>query len=132
MTTSGPTFASIITVAVPVSDQERAKALLEELGFETRMDAELQEGFRWIELGLPDAATSISIVRAGEGLPSGIDTGIRLATPDARAAHARLGALGLDVGELLDWETAPLMFEFKDHDGNRFYVTEDEQETERG
>src|SRR5687767_5357193 len=99
MTTSGPTFASIITVAVPVSDQERAKALLEELGFETRMDAELQEGFRWIELGLPDAATSISLVRAGEGLPSGIDTGIRLATPDARAAHARLEALRLEVGE---------------------------------
>ena len=58
--------------------------------------------------------------------PTGIDTGIRLVTPDARAAHERLGGLGLDVGELLDWETAPLMFSFTDFDGNRLYVSEPE------
>jgi len=28
----------------------------------------------------------------------------------------------LEVGDLLDWETAPLMFSFRDLDGNRFYV----------
>jgi hypothetical protein len=33
-------------------------------------------------------------------------------------------ALGLDAGELLDWDSAPLMFEFRDHDGNTFYVTQ--------
>jgi hypothetical protein len=27
-------------------------------------------------------------------------------------------------GELLDWETVPLMFTFCDPDGNRLYVTE--------
>jgi catechol 2,3-dioxygenase-like lactoylglutathione lyase family enzyme len=118
------TFTGVITVAVPVTDQDRTKALLEKLGFETRMDAELQEGFRWLELGLAGAATTISLVRAGDELPTGIDTGIRLATSDARAAHATVGQLGLDVGELLDWETAPLMFAFRDPDGNRFYVTE--------
>jgi hypothetical protein len=88
------------------------------------MDTELQPGFRWIELALPRADTTISLVRAGDGLPTGVDTGLRLATPDARAAHAHLEARGLDVGELLDWETAPLMFEFRGPDGNRFYVTE--------
>ena len=56
----------------------------------------------------------------------GIDTGIRLLTPDARAAHATLAARALTVGELLDWETAPLMFSFCDPDGNRFYVTQRE------
>jgi hypothetical protein len=30
---------------------------------------------------------------------------------------------GLDVGELLDWETTPLMFSFLDPDGNRDSVT---------
>jgi hypothetical protein len=30
------------------------------------------------------------------------------------------------VGELLDWETAPLMFSFCDPDGNRLYVAESE------
>jgi catechol 2,3-dioxygenase-like lactoylglutathione lyase family enzyme len=121
---SSKTFTGVITVAVPVTDQDRTKALLEKLGFETRMDAELQEGFRWLELGLTGATTTISLVRAGDELPAGIDTGVRLATSDARAAHATVGALGLDVGELLDWETAPLMFAFRDPDGNRFYVTE--------
>ena len=118
------TFNAMITVAVPVADQDRTKSLLEHLGFETRMDTELQEGFRWIELGLAGAATTISLVRAGDELPAGIDTGIRLATSDARAAHATVAQLGLDVGELLDWETAPLMFSFLDPDGNRYYVSE--------
>jgi catechol 2,3-dioxygenase-like lactoylglutathione lyase family enzyme len=127
------TFTAVITVAVPVTDQDRAKSLLERLGFETTMDTELQEGFRWVELGLGGGATTLSLVRAGDELPAGIDTGVRLATPDARAAHATLGRLGLEVGELLDWETAPLMFEFRDPDGNRFYVTEvtDTEESRR-
>jgi hypothetical protein len=34
--------------------------------------------------------------------------------------------LGLTVGELLDWPTAPLMFEFRDADGNTMYVAEAE------
>lgn len=121
------TFTAVITVAIPVADQDRSKSLLEQLGFETRMDAELQEGFRWIELGLAGGATTLSLVGTGDALPAGIDTGIRLGTPDARAAHATLGELGFEVGELLDWETAPLMFSFLDPDGNRFYVSEMEE-----
>lgn len=45
-------------------------------------------------------------------------------TDDAAAAHATLTALGLSVGDLLDWPTAPLMFTFCDLDGNRLYVAE--------
>ncbi|MFJ4657740.1 VOC family protein [Nocardia sp. NPDC088792] len=114
----------MITVAVPVTDQDRSKALLEQLGLETRFDAELQPGFRWLELGMAGAETTLSLVQARPDLPAGIDTGIRLATTDARAAHAAIGELGCTVGELLDWETAPLMFSFADPDGNRFYVTQ--------
>ncbi len=124
MTTQTKTFTGLSTVAVPVSDQDRTKALLERLGFETRFDADLGGGFRWIELAPPGAVTSIALVASGDGLPTGIDTGIRLVTPDARAAHAELLALGLSVGELLDWDTAPLMFSFCDLDGNRLYVAE--------
>ncbi|CAA9256511.1 MAG: hypothetical protein AVDCRST_MAG50-2588 [uncultured Acidimicrobiales bacterium] len=124
MTNDAATFTGLSTVAIPVSDQDRSKALFESLGFETRFDAELSEGFRWIDLGLPGTDTSIALVLTGEDLPTGIDTGIRLVTPDARAAHARLKELGLSVGELLDWPTAPLMFVFSDLDGNRLYVAE--------
>ena len=119
-------FTKLHTVAIPVQDQGRAKSLLEGFGFTTTMDEELQPGFRWIELALADAGgTTLSLVTAGEDLPTGIDTGVRLLTTDARAAHAELSDKGLDVGELLDWESAPLMFSFLDHDGNRFYVSEE-------
>ncbi|MDY7100001.1 MAG: glyoxalase [Actinomycetota bacterium] len=124
MTTNTTMITGLHTVAVPVTDHDRARALFEALGFETRFDAELAEGFRWIELAPPGAATSIALVMAGDDLPTGIDTGIRLVAPDARAAHEDLSARGLEVGELLDWDTAPLMFAFRDHDGNRFYVSE--------
>jgi hypothetical protein len=68
--------------------------------------------------------TSIALVATGDGLPTGVDTGVRLVVSDAGAAHADLVARGLDVGELLDWPTAPLMFSFSDPDGNRLYVAE--------
>ena len=61
---------------------------------------------------------------AGEARLDGTFTGIRFTTADARAAHAQVTELGLRVGEMLDWESAPLMFSFADHDGNRFYVTQ--------
>jgi catechol 2,3-dioxygenase-like lactoylglutathione lyase family enzyme len=119
-----PTFIGMHTVAVPVTDQERTKALFERFGLQTGLDTELQPGFRWIEMALADSPTSLALVPTGPELPAGIDTGIRLTTTDARAAHASVIELGLDAGELLDWETAPLMFSFTDYDGNRFYVSQ--------
>ena len=122
--TEASIFTELSTVAIPVTDQERSKNLFEALGFECSFDAELQEGFRWIELAPPGASTSVALVAAGSDLPAGVDTGIRLIATDARAAQAKLVAQGCEVGELLDWETAPLMFSFRDPDGNRLYVSE--------
>jgi predicted enzyme related to lactoylglutathione lyase len=117
-------FTNVRSVAVPVTDQDRTKSVLEQLGFMVSMDTQLQPGFRWIEMDLPAGHVSVSLVRTGPELPTGIDTGIRLATDDARAAQAAVAAAGLDVGDLLDWPDVPLMFSFVDPDGNRFYVSE--------
>jgi hypothetical protein len=117
-------FTNVRTVAVPVTDQDRSKALLEQLGFSASMDAELQPGFRWIEMDLPGGDASVALVRTGPELPTGIDTGIRLTTDNARAAHAAVEAVGFNAGDLLDWPNVPLMFSFVDLDGNRFYVSE--------
>lgn len=124
MTTRTAVLTGVSTVAIPVSDQDRTKALFEELGFETRFDADLGGGFRWIDMATVGGGTSISVIKGSEELPTGIDTGIRFVTADARAARAHLLALGLSVGELLDWPTAPLMFTFCDFDENRLYVAE--------
>jgi hypothetical protein len=117
-------FKSVRTVAVPVSDQDRSKTLFEQLGFTASMDAELRPGFRWIEMDLTGGEASVALVTTGPALPAGIDTGIRLTTDDARAAHAAVTAVGFDAGDLLDWPQVPLMFSFTDVDGNRFYVSE--------
>jgi catechol 2,3-dioxygenase-like lactoylglutathione lyase family enzyme len=118
------TFQSIRCVAVPVTDLDRSKSLFEDLGFTCRFDAELRPDFRWIELTPDPDGTAIALVQTGPDLPVGIDTGIRLVTPDARAAHERVHGLGLDAGDLLDWPGVPLMFSFTDPDGNRFYTSE--------
>ena len=117
-------FTNVRSVAVPVTDQDRTRGDLEQLGFRVSMDAELRPGFRWIEMELPGGEASIALVTAGPELPSGIDTGIRLATDDARAARDAVEAAGLHADDLLDWPGVPLMFSFSDADGNRFYVSE--------
>ncbi|MFE6969276.1 VOC family protein [Isoptericola sp. NPDC057653] len=118
-------FTGVHTVAVPVRDQDAALAFYTgALGLEVRFDAELQPGFRWIDVAAPGAPTSLALVRAGDGLPAGVDTGIRLVTPDAPAAHAALAGAGADVGDLLLWDSAPPMFSFRDPDGNTLYVSE--------
>ena len=126
MTTQSAILTGISTIAIPVSDQDRTKRLFEQLGFTTSFDADLGDGFRWIDMAPPDGGARIAVIASGPELPTGVDTGIRLVAPDARVAHARLVELGLRVGELLDWPTAPLMFSFQDFDGNRLYVAEPE------
>jgi predicted enzyme related to lactoylglutathione lyase len=119
------TITTIRTVAIPANDQDRAVAFfVETLGFEPRMDAELAPGFRWIEVAPPGSGVSVAIVAASDSLPSGIDTGIRFVTTDAEAEHAAMTKAGVDVEELLRWPDVPLMFSFRDLDGNTFYLAE--------
>ena len=119
------TITTIRTVAIPAADQDRTLAFfVDKLGFEKQMDAELAEGFRWIEVAAPGSPVSVAIVAASEELPAGVDTGIRFVTTDAGAEHTSMSKEGVDVGELLDWPGVPLMFSFKDVDGNTFYLSE--------
>jgi catechol 2,3-dioxygenase-like lactoylglutathione lyase family enzyme len=125
MSPTSTTLTAIRTVAIPVSDQERSLAwFVDQLGFEPRMDTELREGFRWIEVAPPDSAVSLALVSAGDALPTGVDTGIRFVAGDAEAEHAAMREHGVDIDELLRWPEVPLMFSFRDLDGNTFYVAE--------
>jgi catechol 2,3-dioxygenase-like lactoylglutathione lyase family enzyme len=108
------------TVAVPVTDQDRAlEFYVGRLGFETRRDLPFGEA-RWIEVAPPGAATTIALV------PPGIPAGIRLTTQDAGADHADLRSGGVDTDpEVMRLPEAPPMFALRDPDGNTLILVEE-------
>jgi lactoylglutathione lyase len=119
-------ITDVRTVGVPVTDQDRAlEFYLDKLGFEKRLDVPIQQfGGRWIEVAPPGAAITIALVPTREGVPAGVETGIRFTTADAAAVHGDLQARGVDVGELLNWPGVPPMFAVHDQDGNGLEITE--------
>jgi lactoylglutathione lyase len=119
-------ITGVYTVGVPVTDQDRAVDFyVETLGFEKRLDVPLEQfGGRWIEVAPAGAPVTIALVPERDGVPSGVETGIRLITPDADAVHADLQRRGVDVGEMLRWSEAPAMFAIRDQDGNGLEIVE--------
>jgi lactoylglutathione lyase len=119
-------ITDVLTIGVPVTDQRRALDFYTgKLGFEIRRDAPLpQPGGRWIEVAPPGARITIALVSSAEGVPAGVQTGIRLGTVDAGALHADLKAIAADVDELMRWPGIPPMFALRDQDGNRLTIVE--------
>ncbi|HEX4864244.1 MAG TPA: VOC family protein [Acidimicrobiales bacterium] len=62
--------------------------------------------------------------RANPGVKVGVDTSIRRAVADAKAAHSALSAAGVDVDEVLDFPGAPPMFFARDPDGNTLVIVQ--------
>jgi catechol 2,3-dioxygenase-like lactoylglutathione lyase family enzyme len=123
---TGVQITGVATIGVPVSDQDRAiEFYVGTLGLEKRLDAPMPGGGRWIMVAPPGRlGTTLALVAAHEGVPAGVDTGIRLTTPDADAAHTSLVAGGVEVGEVLRWPGVPAMFSFRDQDGNGLELIE--------
>ncbi len=112
-------------VGVPVTDQDQAlEFYVGKLGFEVRMDVPMPGGGRWITVGPPEATTVIALVAASEGVPAGVETGVRFMTSDADADHADLLAADVDADDVLRWPGVPPMFAFRDQDGNGLEIVE--------
>jgi len=112
-------------VGVPVTDQDRAlEFYVGTLGFEKYLDVPMPTGDRWITVAPPAARTMIALVVAKDGIPAGVETGIRFMTADADADHAYLSASGAEAGEVLRWPGVPAMFAFRDQDGNGMEIVE--------
>ena len=121
------TLTDVRTVAVSVTDQDRALSFyVHTLGFEKRMDAQIGEEFRWIEVAPPGAGASIALSPASEASPAGVDSGIRLTTPDVDGEHETMIQRGVSTDIVLRWPDLPAMFTFRDADGNTLYVVEAE------
>ncbi len=119
-------ISRVRTVGVPVTDQDRAvEFYLGKLGLEKRLDAPMGGGKRWIEVAPSGATTTVALVPAHEGVPAGVETGIRFVTADADAEQARLRASGVDADEVLRWPGVPPMFALRDQDGNGLEIVEE-------
>jgi len=122
---TAPRIVDVRTVGIPVTDQDRAlEFYVEKLGFAKRLDVPFGDGKRWIEIAPPGATTTIALVPSHEGVPAGVETGIRFTAPDADVEQAGLRARGVDADDVLRWPGAPAMFAFRDQDGNGLEIVE--------
>jgi lactoylglutathione lyase len=118
-------ITGVRTIGVPVRDQDKAlEYYTGTLGFTKRLDVPIGGGGRWIEVAPDGAPTSIALVQAKDGVPAGVDTGVRFTAADAAAVHAELLDAGADVDDVLRWPGVPAMFAFRDRDGNQMEVVE--------
>ena len=125
-TTAPVAVTDVVAVGVPVADQDRALAFyVGTLGLEARLDVPTPSGGRWVTVcPAGSAGPSLALVAAHEGVPAGVETGIRLATADAEAARGALLGAGVDCDEILRWPGVPPMFSFRDPDGNGLELVE--------
>jgi lactoylglutathione lyase len=128
MSTSKPIIQidEVRTIGVPVTDQDKAISFyVDTLGFDKRLDVPIGPSKRWIVVAPPLGTATIALVASGEGIPAGVETGIRLISHNVDADHAALRANGVDTGEILRWEGVPPMFAFRDQDGNGLEIVEE-------
>jgi lactoylglutathione lyase len=120
------TITHVSSAMVPVADQDAAIAFYTDvLGFTVSADVAFGEGERWVEVAPPAGGTTIALVPARGEYPAGQMTGIALAAPDGRAAREALQAQGVDADEPMGGDgTVPLLFFFRDLDGNTLLVVE--------
>jgi catechol 2,3-dioxygenase-like lactoylglutathione lyase family enzyme len=112
---------------VPVTDQDAAIAFYtSRLGFSVAADVPFGAGERWVEVAPPGGGTAIALVPPQGEYQPGRMTGIALESADPRADHAELQGKAVDVdAELMGGDgTVPLLFFFRDTDGNQLMIVE--------
>lgn len=129
MTDTPSTISTIAVAMLTVADQDAAaRFYCDKLGFEVRADVTYGEdgAQRWLEVAPPGSSARVALNPPMGAEPGGGSIGVE--TPDAKAEHARLRALGdVDVDEqLLSVPGAPTMFGVRDPDGNHVWVVEAE------
>lgn len=108
---------SIEVIAIPVSDQEKARQFYVSLGFEVMAESDMGAGKTWLQMGLPGSFTSISLVTWFKKMPPGGLQGLVLRTDDLEGDVRRLSESGLAVGEVEEALWGKFV-SFKDPDGN--------------
>jgi catechol 2,3-dioxygenase-like lactoylglutathione lyase family enzyme len=127
---SVPRITQLGRVIIPVSDQNAAIAFYtEKLDFTLSADVPFGEGDRWVEVTPPGGGSAIALSKGQGEYQPGRETGIALVSPDPRADHEELKSKGVDVDEeLIGGDgVVPLLFGFRDGEGNNLMVVEEER-----
>lgn len=122
-----PRITQVGRVMVPVSDQDAAIAFYTNtLGFSLAADVPFGDGERWVEVAPPGGGAALALVPPRGEYTTGRMTGVAFESADPRADHAELKEKGVDVdAELMGGDgTVPLLFFFRDHDGNQLMIVE--------
>jgi len=99
---------AIEIITIPVSDQQKAKEFYSKLGFELIIEAPSHDGQTWIQMGLPNQATSISLLNFH---------GIICETDDIGVEIRELKTKGIEVGKIDNTPWGKFAWA-KDPDGN--------------
>jgi catechol 2,3-dioxygenase-like lactoylglutathione lyase family enzyme len=113
-------------VLVPVADQDEAIAFYtDKLGFTVAADVPFGEGSRWVEVAPPGGGANIALTPPQGAFTPGRMTGISLSSRDVAADHSAFTERGVDADELLGGDgEVPLLFFFRDNNGNQLMVAE--------
>lgn len=95
-------------IMIPVEDQQKAKEFYLQLGFELIIEAPMGNGETWVQLGLPNQGTTISLANF---------QGIIFETDDIEKEAGELKAKGIEVGNIDDTPWGKFAW-LKDLDGN--------------
>jgi catechol 2,3-dioxygenase-like lactoylglutathione lyase family enzyme len=93
---------------IPVSDQQKAKEFYMKLGFQLILEAPSNHGETWIQLGLPNQNTHISLAKF---------QGIILETDDIEKDILELKSKGIELGKIDNTPWGKFAW-LKDLDGN--------------
>jgi catechol 2,3-dioxygenase-like lactoylglutathione lyase family enzyme len=111
---------------LPVFDQDRARRFyVDNLGCEVAADAPMgADGWRWIELRLPGAVTTLHFLRRNDDAPSD-EPVLVLVDEDVRGTVAALRAKGVEIVTEPNeppWQPGRTVAEFRDSEGNRMIL----------
>lgn len=108
---------AIEVVSIPVSDQQAAKAFYLNIGFELIVEAPMGEAGDWIQLGLPNQTTSITLVTWFPKMQPGHFHGMVLRSDDIEKESEELKKKGVQV-DPIDQTPWGRFATFYDLDGN--------------
>jgi catechol 2,3-dioxygenase-like lactoylglutathione lyase family enzyme len=99
---------TIEIITIPVTDQQKAKEFYIKLGFQVIVEAPMDHGETWIQLGLPNQTTSISLMKF---------QGIIFETDDIEKEIRELKTKDIEVGKIDNTPWGKFAW-LKDLDGN--------------